>query len=33
MISIRKLCKAFTVADGEIAALKSLDLSKLSPGP
>ncbi len=26
MISIRKLCKAFTVADGEIAALKSLDL-------
>ncbi len=26
MISIRKLCKAFTVADGKIAALKSLDL-------
>ena len=26
MISIRKLCKAFTVADGKVAALKSLDL-------
>src|SRR5688572_25230795 len=26
MISIRKLCKAFTVTDGKVAALKSLDL-------
>jgi ABC-type Fe3+/spermidine/putrescine transport system ATPase subunit len=26
MISIRKLCKAFTVTDGQVAALKSLDL-------
>src|SRR4026207_971828 len=26
MISIRKLCKAFTVAEGKVAALKSLDL-------
>ena len=26
MISIRRLCKAFTVAEGQVAALKSLDL-------
>lgn len=26
MISVRKLCKSFTVAEGQVAALKSLDL-------